>query len=1533
MKVQNEMSTRISVDAVSAIGSMSAFRNAIKGTSDAWRAQEVALRNSGNYAEAAKQRLSGLNQVIDLQKAKIEELRQRQDGLDTSNKKQANQFLKLEKQIQQANRQLASYESQAERARNAARYQVSGLAALQQAYRQSQSASLAYVNRLNAEGKTASATVEKYRQLRSSLTNLEAQYRKQEFLLRQVANESGKDSESYIKQREQLDRTATAIAKTRTEMKRLAAENAKLQPTGLKRVDSAVLKIHDHTARMRSRMVVAFDSMKAHAVGFATTLGAVGAGMVSSAQKAASLQDTYTKTQNLLVTGGEKVAEVTKNVNKMQSEAQKESVQYGVSQQKIADAYQELTKRGYSSSQSLGAMKTMLQASVASGDDLNDVVTSSTAAMEAFGLRADGTAKMLKNTKMAVNEMAYAADMTATDFKSMSVAMEYAGPQAKTLGYTVGETASAIGILSNNGLEADKAGTGLRQVMNSLIKPTQGANEALKKIGLSTKDFTDKSGKMKSIDDIFKELNDHTANLSKQEKGAIFKALFGSTGESAGIILANNSKELGKLNKKVEESYKGQGYVQQLANKNMGSAKMSMNQFKEAADAVQVTIGRALLPSLRDASVEMAKAFNSKDGQRDLKILANGIGTVADATVSFMKLLSKHTTTVKVFGGALLAAFGAAKLLDAIGKTRRRINDFRAVIDKIPRKKKTTITADTSSANRNIKNIKQNIERVPKSKNTKINAETKQAQRNITNVNREMARVPKSKQSTVTVNSRSAVNNIKAVGTASKTSATVSKISFASIGTAAKSAGTTISMAFRANPLGMLITGIQIAISAFKLLYAHSKTFRKFVNGLTSSAKSAGKKIGNWFSSTFKKVVSDQQKANKSQQKANQQNQRAWNNYLKQHRKAAQQHQKEEERQARASQQRRARAVANFNKDVTRKSNNMWKQLQKDSNNGRRNAEQTWNKMSRTIGNTASSLWKSMSKGASDGWHDVEHAAQDGSSKVSHWYDDMSKNTGRIVQNIRQQHPKLFNDMYKGIEDSSQTWRDLVTGHWSRLGSDTQNLTKDMHNVQHDLFSTMYDKLNNLTHGGLDTMKKSWDNHLNAIHDATVNIGGHIHQAFDNLMNGLIDVFGHLVNGIVDGINWILKHVGGDGNLQHVNLKHFANGSNGPIDRHQVAVLNDAPNEDYREMVHKHKTGETFLLPAKRNIMMPLEPGDEVLDGKRAAQMMKLMGTPIHHADGAIGDFFSGIFDKSKDALEDVTDWVEKALKNVVGFGKSLFNHFIKSVTPKSTDSLNGGLKISLPGFFATRLKDWLKKQLDKLNTDNPAGTGVERWRPVILRAFDALHVAPAEWKVNKLLKQIQTESGGDPHAFQHGYVDANTGGNEARGLLQFAGSTWAADALPGHTDWRNGYNQILAAINVLEHGGEGGWGNVGMGHGWAYGGMVTQHGLYEVAENNDPEMIVPLDPNKRGRAYQLLTQVLARFKGEEGIAEASDVKSNQYVQSLERKFDSLLAQNQQMINLIDKLIGVTDAANNPTARYRRTQHDINMARAQSLTN
>ena len=1392
MKVQNEMSTRISVDAVSAVGSLSAFRNAIRGASDAWRAQEAALRNSGNFAGAAQERMRGLNQVIDLQKAKLKELQDRQEGLDLSNQKQASQFLKLERQIQQANKQLASYEAQADRARNSVRYQVSGLAALQHSYEQSRQASAAYVTRLQAEGRTASATVERYRQLRSSLTNLQDQYRKQEFLLRQVANDTGKNSDAYIKQREQLDKTATSIAKTKDEMQSMQSSINRLQPTGIQRIDDAVVKTRDNVSRMTSRLSAGFDNLKNHMMGIAVTATTVGAAVVSSVNKAADVQKVMVENQNLMRTAGERAATTQKEVNQMYADGERYSVQYGESQKTIAQGYQELIKRGYDGQQALGAMKSILEASKASGDSFDDTMKVTTSTLEAFGMRAESTGGMMRNTAKAADTLAKAADVTSTSFNSIGVGMEYAGSSAKQSGVSMRETAAILGVLSNNGLEASQAGTSLQRILTRLAAPTSTATSAMKKYNLSIDDFKDKSGHLESVNTIFKKIN---ANVPKAERLQFFNQVFGQTAQNAAGILSRtaalsdkNSQSLAHVENQLKTAY-SEDYVGKLARRNMNSAKNSQDRFKYASQAIQIEIGRNMLPALSKASQSMANAFGRKDTQRGLRVIARGLGTVANALASLVSFIGKHTTTVKVFGTVMLTAFAGVKLLNGIGLLRDSLKNLPMLL--------------------------------------------------------------------------------RGIGTAAK----IATLGF--------------------NPW---VIAIEAVVAGFTLLYKHSAKFRNFVNGLARDAKKGMSQVGKWFKTTFNNISKRHQQTVRNSQRHNQQAQRnwnnywrsvqrGWNNYWRQQKRQQQQNQRTQERQELASQRRRQRAIANFNRTVSRDARGAWK--------------------------------------------DLENAAKNGSSRVGNWYDRMRDNTSRTVQNMAREHPRIFGDMYKTVEDRTKVWHDLVNGHWNRLGSDTANYTSDMRKTNHDIFADMYDKLNSLTGGRLGDMKNAWDKALNAIHDSVVNIGGHIHQAFDNLMNGLIDVFKGLINGIVDGINWVVDHVGGSGHLSKFSIGHFANGTNGPIMKKQLAILNDAPDNEYRELVHKKATGKTFLMPAKRNILMPLEPGDEVLDGKRTNQLMKSLGVTAHYANGAIGGFFSNVFDTAKDAADDAMDWVDKALKNVIEFGKELFEHFTNAVKPKSNDSLNSALKINLPGYFGRALQSWLKKQLDQMNTDNPSGTGVERWRPVIMRAFAALHVAPASWKVEKLLRQIQTESGGDPNAWQQVH-DVNSGGNEARGLLQFAGSTWAADALPGHTDWHKGYNEILAAIHVLENGGEGGWGNVGNGHGWASGGLITQHGMYEVGEYNRPEMIIPLDISKRGRAYTLLAQVMSQFKSEDASNNTVDTEDSQ-VKSLNQKFDALLAQNQQLISLIDKLIGVTDSATNPAARYKRTQRDINMARAQSF--
>lgn len=1382
MKVQNEMSTRISVDAVSAIGSMSAFRNAIRGASDAWRAQEAALRNSGNFAGAAQERMRGLNQVIDLQKAKLKELQDRQEGLDLSNQKQANQFLKLERQIQQANKQLASYEAQADRARNSVRYQVSGLAALQHSYEQSRQSSAAYVTRLQAEGRTASATVERYRQLRSSLTNLQDQYRKQEFLLRQVANDTGKNSDAYIKQREQLDKTATSIAKTKDEMRSMQSSIDRLQPTGIQRIDDAVVKTRDNASRMTSRLSAGFDNLKNHMMGIAVTATTVGAAVVSSVNKATDVQKVMVENQNLMRTAGERAATTQKEVNQMYADGERYSVQYGESQKTIAQGYQELIKRGYDGQQALGAMKSILEASKASGDSFDDTMKVTTSTLEAFGMRAESTGGMMRNTAKAADTLAKAADVTSTSFKSIGVGMEYAGSSAKQSGVSMRETAAILGVLSNNGLEASQAGTSVQRIFTRLAAPTSTATAAMKKYNLSIDDFKDKSGHLENVNTIFKKIN---ANVPKAERLQFFNQVFGQTAQNAAGILSRtaalsdkNSQSLAHVENQLKTAY-SEDYVGKLARRNMNSAKNSEDRFKYASQAIQIEIGRNMLPALQKASVSMANAFGRKDTQRGLQVIANGLGKVAMGLADVVAFIGKHTTTVKVFGTVMLTAFAGVKLLNGIGLLRDSLKNLPMLL--------------------------------------------------------------------------------RGIGTAAK----IATLGF--------------------NPW---VIAIEAVVAGFTLLYKHSAKFRNFVNGLARDAKKGMSQVGKWFKTTFSDISKHRQQAVRNSQRHNQQAQRnwnnywrsvqrGWNNYWKQQNRQQQQNQRQQERQELASQRRRQRAIANFNRTVSRDAQNAWRGM--------------------------------------------ERAAQNGSNRVGRWYDQLNRTTSRSIQNMARNHPRLFNDMYRTIQDRTRVWHDVVTGHWSNLHDDTAKLAQDSSRTNKNIFEDMYSVINQKTDGWLGKVVDSWKNHMSSIGDAVESARKKAGQAMADLANGVLKPFKTLIDDIQGGINWVLDKVGGNklGGSWSAAIPTFATGTkdnpNG-LKKATIGMVNDGAGSHWREL-YSYK-GHVGAFPNKRNFITYLPKGMSILNGEDSHNLMKMMGIP-HFADG-VGDFFNAI----KDGSDDLIEYVDKIMKAPVEFMKEVFQKFVKVSTHIPFAQ---SLVTSVPPFIAKQIAEWVKKQFATL--DNPGGAGVERWRPYIIRAFKELGVEPAEWKVAKLLRQIQTESGGDPHAFQHGYVDANSGGNEARGLLQFAGSTWRADALPGHTDWRNGYNEILAAIHVLEQGGEGGWGNVGNGHGWANGGVISAHGFYEVAEQNKPEMIIPLDPSRRGRAYQLLSEVMAQFKHED-----SSTESNSDDQGYgKRKFDDSQSRLENIEKGLQSLIGLMQmqiAVTRAQGKFDPRAQDIQQARA-----
>jgi SLT domain-containing protein len=473
---------------------------------------------------------------------------------------------------------------------------------------------------------------------------------------------------------------------------------------------------------------------------------------------------------------------------------------------------------------------------------------------------------------------------------------------------------------------------------------------------------------------------------------------------------------------------------------------------------------------------------------------------------------------------------------------------------------------------------------------------------------------------------------------------------------------------------------------------------------------------------------------------------------------------------------------------------------------------------------------------------------------------------------------------------------------WNGIKDTTASIAKDM-----------FDKLNVLHGNGLGNMLNGWKDHFSKVISAITSNGSPIHDAFKGLLNGLLSPFANLINGIIKGINWVLDKVGGDSHkLGTFTIDKLANGTpGGGLLHDQVALLNDGSGPNFQEMVH-FPSGETVMLPPERNLMMYLPAQTEVLDGERSAKLAPLMGIS-HYADGAVGDFFSSLWDKGKD----VVDFAEDILKKPIGFMESVFKHFV------SGKSDNGGffsvqLHTSLPVFFAKSMADWVKKQFQEMA--DPAGSGVDRWRPYVVRALDMLHLSSS--LVGRVLKQIQTESGGNPKAL--GGDDGLSDGR-AMGLMQVKPPTFAAYKLPGHNNIWNGFDNLLAGLNYARHRYGDSLSFLGQGHGYANGGIATQPSIFGEA---GAEMAIPLDSMKSSRAWELMRQVVAYYGGNNATQTTTlDTRNlSQQIQELIEVGKAVLAVNGEQVRAIKGIKGY-----DKVTAYKQQRIDQTLANYQAF--
>ncbi|MEJ1300117.1 phage tail tape measure protein [Latilactobacillus sakei] len=254
----------------------------------------------------------------------------------------------------------------------------------------------------------------------------------------------------------------------------------------------------------------------------------------------------------LLTNGGKITASVRSELDQMSSSSKKWAMQFGVSTDKINDGMTEMVKRGYTAQQTMGAMPAVLNVAKASGDDFNDVMHVSTSVLEQFGLKTTSTTGMLQNTSRVTDSLTYVANATAAGFQDMGEAMTYVGPSAHAAGISLEETAIAIGIMSNKGIEGSVAGTALRGALTRLMKPSKQNVAGFEAMGVSVEDF--KKGTL-TLPEIIDKIKTNTAGWTDQQRASSIAMAFGTEAQAGmNALISEGGDELRKYTKGAEDS-------------------------------------------------------------------------------------------------------------------------------------------------------------------------------------------------------------------------------------------------------------------------------------------------------------------------------------------------------------------------------------------------------------------------------------------------------------------------------------------------------------------------------------------------------------------------------------------------------------------------------------------------------------------------------------------------------------------------------------------------------------------------------------------------------------------------------------------------------------------------------------------------------------------------------------------------------------------------------------------------------------------
>ena len=342
-----------------------------------------------------------------------------------------------------------------------------------------------------------------------------------------------------------------------------------------------------------------------------------------------------------------------------------------------AAAMEYMAMAGWKTEDMLGGIEGIMNLAAASGEDLattSDIVTD---ALTAFGLSAADSGHF-------ADVLAAASSNANTNVSMMGETFKYAAPIAGALGFSVEDTAEAIGLMANAGIKGSQAGTSLRTIMNNLAGEVKICGQNIGEVTIQT---TNADGSMRELSDLLADCRAAFSQLSESEQAAAAEALVGKNAMSGFLALMNAGEaDINKLSSAIENC---DGTSQRMADTMQDNLEGQLTILKSQLQELAISFGEILMPVIRDFVSALQKAVDWFNGLSDgtkrlittLALLVAAVGPVLIVVGKVMSAVGTIMTWAPKIASAVTTVMSwGPKIASAIGVVKGALSSLWAVL-------------------------------------------------------------------------------------------------------------------------------------------------------------------------------------------------------------------------------------------------------------------------------------------------------------------------------------------------------------------------------------------------------------------------------------------------------------------------------------------------------------------------------------------------------------------------------------------------------------------------------------------------------------------------------------------------------------------------------------------------------------------------------------------------------------------------------------------------------------------------------------